>query len=213
MGGRVGKWVGGGRLHSAVQQAGQCGCHIPVSSSNPIFHPHSPASTTVTPTTVEVEARMPSMKREAMGMMTNWREPSPDRTVCAAKRMAMKRRMLPTAKAAQPAKAYALLPAFCRRHLPSGRRLRRGRGRILSLGQGPTGGQEHVGSGHACRCCDSKGSSGSESHSEAGRAAAAQRRQLTTAGAGVRAAPPRCWVRPWSRRWSGPPSRWPARIQ
>lgn len=38
--------------------------------------------------------------------------------------MATKRSRLPTAKAVQPPTAYALLPAFCRRHLPSGRRLR-----------------------------------------------------------------------------------------
>lgn len=56
-------------------------------------------------------------------MMTNCSDPSPDSTVCAAKRMAMKRRMLPSAKALHPVKAYVLLPAFCRRHLPSGRRL------------------------------------------------------------------------------------------
>jgi hypothetical protein len=70
---------------------------------------------------------MPSMKRDATGMMTNCREPRPDSTVCAAKRMAMKRRMLPRANALQPPTEYALLPAFCRRHLPSGRRLHAGK--------------------------------------------------------------------------------------
>ena len=76
---------------------------------------------------VEAEARMPSMKREAIGMMTNCRLPSPLSTVCAAKRMATKRMMLPDANAAHPPNEYALLPAFCLRHLPSGRRLRRPR--------------------------------------------------------------------------------------
>lgn len=57
-------------------------------------------------------------------MRTNWREPSPESTVCAAKRIATKRSTLPSANAPQPPHEYALLPAFCRRHLPSGRRLR-----------------------------------------------------------------------------------------
>ena len=78
---------------------------------------------------------MPSMKREATGMMTNCRLPSPLSTVCAAKRMATKRSRFPAAKAAQPPTAYALLPAFWRRHLPSGRRLRGGEGRA-SVGAG-----------------------------------------------------------------------------
>lgn len=47
----------------------------------------------------------------------------PGLTVCAAKRMATKRMMFPTANSPHPSAAYALLPARCRRQRPSGRRL------------------------------------------------------------------------------------------
>ena len=50
-------------------------------------------------------------------------DPRPLSTVCAAKRMLTKRATLPKANRPHPAAEYVLLPASCRRHLPSGRRL------------------------------------------------------------------------------------------
>ena len=71
------------------------------------LHPasSSPSSTVPTPSTVVRCDLMPNKVRDAKGMRTNWSDPRPDSTVCAAKRMETKRMMFPTLKSSQPTAA------------------------------------------------------------------------------------------------------------
>lgn len=65
----------------------------------------------------------PSRKLETMGIMTNCREPRPDSTIWAAKRIAANRSRLPTPNTPHPRVIQRREPSLCTRHLPSVLRL------------------------------------------------------------------------------------------